>query len=51
MTWRSSIRRHVDDVFGVWVGLTAKETNRIRAAGSVSTMGALMPKLVCELQR
>jgi hypothetical protein len=26
MTWRASIRQKVDDEFGVWVGLAAKQT-------------------------
>jgi hypothetical protein len=51
MMWSASIRRYVDGVFGVWIGLTAKERNRIRAAGGVPTMGVPMPKSVCELQR
>jgi hypothetical protein len=51
MTWRAPICHDVDDVLSVWVGLTTKETNRIKAAGGVPTMGAPMPKSVYELQR
>jgi hypothetical protein len=40
MTWRASIHQYVDGISGVWIGLTAKERNRIRAAGGVPAMGA-----------
>ena len=51
MTWRASIRWYGESVFDVWVDLTAKERNRIRADGNVPAMEAPMPKSVCELQR
>jgi hypothetical protein len=38
-------------MFGVWIDLTAKEKDRIRAADGVLAMGVPMPKSVCELQK
>ena len=35
MTWCASTRQYVEGVFGIWIGLTAKERNRIRAANGV----------------
>ena len=51
MTWHASIRWYAESVFGLGIGLTAKERNKIRAAGGVLAMGASMPRSVCELQR
>ena len=51
MTWRVSIRQYVESVFGIQIGLTAKERNRIRAASDVPAMGAPMPKSIGELHR
>ena len=43
MTWRAYIRWYAESVFGIRIGLTAKERNRIRAVGGVPMMGVHMP--------
>ena len=51
MTWCASIRWCAESMFGIRIGLTAKEKTRIRVTGGVLAIGALMPKSVCEFQR